>query len=254
MKKHWFHLALRGCLALVALQLLSGVSLAAFASLSDWVGVDNTASPNNYVVTSPTSAGGTFAERRLNAASLADQTLVGGPFDWNTPLSMSGTVQFSGVVDAVMFLGWYDSTNLNERIGLGVANPVPAGARIRWQTQSGNVAGNGVVSQNLGATTTLSTFAAGTYAFTFDYNGAGNMTGTFGSLAWAKNYAAPTNQDLNMDRFGFLQKSTSDDNATYTLNISNINYTGQNQIPEPSALALAGCLLPAGAWLRRRAR
>ena len=204
------------------------------ASLTDWVGIGNTTSPNNYVVTSTTSAGGTFAERRLTAASLSDQTLAGGTFDWNNPLSMSGTVQFTSGYDPVFFFGWYDSTNLNERIGLGAANPVPAGAGTRWQTQSGNTAATGVVSQDLNTSTTNSTFAPGTYNFTFSYDGAGHMTGTLGTLNWARNYAAPTNQDLNMNRFGFLQKSTADDDVhTFVVNVSNINYTGETQVSAP---------------------
>ena len=144
---------------------------------------------------------------------------------------MSGTVSFTGGFDPVVFIGWYHSTNLNERIGIGVANPIPAGTGIRWQTQSGNVAGTGVVSQNFGANTTVSTYAPGTYPFTFTYDGIGHMAGTFNGVNFARNYAAPTNLALQMDRFGFLQKSTSDDNVnTITLNISNISYTGQTDV------------------------
>ena len=153
---------------------------------------------------------------------------------------MSGTLQFTGTFDPVAFLGWYNSANLNERIGLGVANPIPAGGGIRWQTQSGNVAGNGVVSQNVNSTTTNSTLVPGTYAFNFTYDGAGHMNGNIGSLVFLqRNYAAPTNQNLNLNRFGFLQKSTADDNAhTFSWNISDINYTGETQVPEPAGLVL----------------
>ena len=239
-------------LAVSALLAFSSTTFAAFASLSDWIGIDNTAGANNYSVTSATSAGGTFADRRLNAASLSDHTLVGGIFDWSSPLSMSGTVNFSNAFDPVMFFGWYNSSNLNQRIGLGVANPVPAGGGIRWQTQSGNTGATGVVSQNLGANTTVSTFAPGTYSFTFAYDGAGHMTGTFDTLNFARNYAQPTNTDLNMDRFGFLQKSSVDDDLnTYTLNMSNINYTGESQVPEPSSLALLAAGFLFAGLLRR---
>jgi hypothetical protein len=207
----------------------------ASASLNDWVGIGNVNGANNYVVTSPTSAGGTFAERRATAASLSDHTLVAGSFDWNTPLTMSGTVQFTGGFDPVFFLGWYDSTNLNERIGIGAANPSPAGGGIRWQTQSGNVAANGVVSQNFTGSTTTSTLPPGTYSFTFNYDGVGHMTGTLGAINFARNYAAPADQDLNMDRFGFLQKSTTDDDAhSFVVHISDINYTGETQYVPPA--------------------
>ncbi|MBA3484222.1 MAG: PEP-CTERM sorting domain-containing protein [Pirellulales bacterium] len=208
---------------------LSTASVAlAVADLSEWVGVGNTAPANNYVVTSPTSAGGTFAERRLVAASLSDQTLTGGPFDWFSPLSMSGTVQFTGGFDPVTFFGWYNTANLNQRIGIGVANPVPAGGGIRWQTQSGSVSGTTVNSQNVSDNTSTSTFAPGTYTFNFAYDGLGHMTGDFGGTMFARNYALPNNTALNLDRFGFLQKSGSDDNVnTFTLNVSNITYTGE---------------------------
>ena len=64
------------------------------------------------------------------------------------------------------------------------------------------------------------------------------MTGNIGSLVFVQRvYAQPTNQNLNLDRFGFLQKSTSDDNAhTFTWNISNISYTGETQVSSGPAL------------------
>jgi hypothetical protein len=214
---------------------LEARELLAAASLLDWVGIGNVGGANNYVVTSATSAGGTFAERRATAASLTDHTLVGGTFDWNSQLSMSGTVQFTGGFDPVFFLGWYDSTNLNERIGIGAANPSPVGGGIRWQTQSGNTAGTGIVNQNFTNNTTTSTLPPGTYAFTFNYNGAGNMSGTFGTINFSRNYAQPSNQNLNMDRFGFLQKASTDDDAHFfTVNISDINYTGEIQYTPPA--------------------
>ena len=66
---------------------------------------------------------------------------------------MSGTMTFSGAFDPVAFLGWYSSTNLNQRIGIGVADTAPAGGGIRWQTQSGNLGGTAITSQNVGTTT-----------------------------------------------------------------------------------------------------
>jgi hypothetical protein len=168
---------------------------------------------------------------------------------------MSGTLSFTGTVDPVAFLGWYNSANLNQRIGIGVANPIPVGGGIRWQTQSGNTAATGVTSQNVNSTTTNSTLAPGTYPFTFTYDGAGHMNGNIGSLVFLqRNYAVPTNQNLNLNRFGFLQKSTADDNVnTFTWNISEINYTGETQVPEPACLTLLGLAATLSA-LRIRAR
>jgi hypothetical protein len=207
----------------------------ASADLSDWVGIGNLNGANDYVVTSATSAGGIFAERRAVAASLSDHTLLGGTFDWNSTLAMSGTIQFTGAFDPVFFFGWFDSTNPNERIGIGAADPSPAGSGVRWQTQSGNAAATGIVSQNFTGSTATSKFAPGIYSFTFNYDGAGHMTGTFGTINFARNYSAPTNPDLNMDRFGFLQKSSTDDDAhTFIVNVSNINYTGETQYSPPA--------------------
>lgn len=228
-----------GLVALGAAGVAASSAAAAVADISDWVAVDTMAGLNNYALTSSTSAGGTFADRRQNAASLSDQSLVGGPFDWFTPLSMSGSVTFSNAFDPVMFIGWYNSSNLNERIGLGLANPVPAGTGIRWQTQSGNLGATGYVSQTF-ASNAASTFAPGTYSFTFAYDGAGHMTGTFDTMAFSKNYAQPTNTSLNLNRFGLLQKSsTNDDVNSYTFSISNVTYTGQTSvIPEPGSAML----------------
>ena len=232
MKKQFTLSAALGCAATCIALSLGSVAFGV-ADLSDWIGIDNMAGANNYALTSSTSAGGTFADRRLNAASLSDHSVGGSPYQWNSPLSMSGTVTFSNAFDPVMFIGWYNSNNLIERIGIGVANPVPAGTGIRWQTQSGNVAGTGVLSQNFTASTTTSTFAPGTYSFTFEYDGSGHMTGMFDTLAFARNYALPNNALLNMDRFGILQKSNADDDVnTYTFSISNLNYTGDTQISE----------------------
>jgi hypothetical protein len=209
---------------------LSSNSFGVNADLSDWVGLNNTASPNNYTVSGST-VGGTFAERRLNESSLSDITLQGGPFNWNATLDMSGTVSYPAApVDPVLFFGWYHSTNLNERIGIGLADPIPVGSGIRWQTQSGNVAGTGVVSQNFGSNTTNSTYATGTYPFTFHYDGSGHMTGTFNGVNFARNYALPNNAVLAMDKFGLLQKSTSNNDATFQITFSNISYTGQTDL------------------------
>ena len=103
--------------------ILSATSLfGANADLSGWVGTNNTTGGNNYSVTGPSSAGGSFIDRPANVSSLVDTTLV-DPTDpsgstplivkWNSEVTMSGTIQFSGaaLADPTLFLGWYNSAD-----------------------------------------------------------------------------------------------------------------------------------------------
>src|SRR3954467_15643197 len=101
--------------------------LLAAADLTGWMGTNNTAAPNNYVVTSQTSAGGTFQSRVGTSSSLRDDALSVGALGYSSAtFSMSGTVTFdspTAIVDPVWFFGFYNSSNTNHRVGLGAANP-----------------------------------------------------------------------------------------------------------------------------------
>ncbi|MBA3481746.1 MAG: hypothetical protein H0T51_08020 [Pirellulales bacterium] len=256
MRRQRVHYIVRGILAVLAMQLLTSVSFAAFASLNDWVGSGNTAAGNNYTVITSTSAGGTFVDRSP-AGFLSDASVGGSPFNFTSALSMSGTVTFTvpspPSVDPVWFLGWYNSSNIFDRIGLGAANPVPfPAAALRWQTIAPNPTNTGTVFKNLNTTNANSTFSNGTYPFNLTYNGAGNISGTFGAVNFSHTFTTPANQSLAMDRFGFLQPASSGGQGSFSLTISDINYTGESQVPEPSALVLAGCIAPLAAWLRRK--
>jgi hypothetical protein len=233
----------------VAIAVVSSITAASFganADLSGWVGTNNTAAPNNYSVISTTSAGGAFNDRPPADAFLSDDSLTVDPIDWSTEVHMSGTMTFSSTiaVDPTLFFGWYNSATPKYRIGFGFADAIgsdPTKLRIMTQSTAASAGGTGITSQGIfgsGSTATInaaSTLPSGTYAFTFDYDSDGHMTGTFGVDAnnvpqtWARNFAFPAfyGNDLNMDRFGFYQNTAAGSTGAFNVTVSNITYTGQ---------------------------
>jgi hypothetical protein len=167
---------LRALCAVIAGFLLLGSTASAVDTMADWVGRNNapgatytfdnqvlnstnTAAPteDNYVVTSPTSIGGS-KQAKINYnqdpnrnidelpggtsainyehSYLADHTLEGGPFTFANALHMDGTLQFdmpaagaageTGAEPNFCFC-WYDHTDTRHRVGLGLSNTTETG-------------------------------------------------------------------------------------------------------------------------------
>jgi hypothetical protein len=268
MKKKLALLILHSVLIAIVIQFNCSSAFAAFANLSDWVGQNNTVPTNNYTVISPTSAGGTFQSRQSPVPSnpppenwyLRDDTLVGGPFGYDDSLSMTGkiTVNNPNNADPSWFFGWYRSTDIRFRLGFGVADS--SANNIRLQAQRGN--GGTITSLNLTTdgsnTATLAVTPNGTYDFTFTYVPGSSNNLTVQVDPTGSNWRR-VNQTVNLatpdifDRFGFLQLGNAAANqTTFDVIFSDINYTGETQVPEPGSLAvLCIGLLFAVRWHRR---
>nr|MBA3484239.1 right-handed parallel beta-helix repeat-containing protein [Pirellulales bacterium] len=220
------------------------------ADLTDWAGGGNTSSANNYVVASPTSAGGTFATRVTPSAHLSDASLVGSvagsttAFDFTENLSISGTLSFTNPsnVDPNIFFGFYNSagTSSTNTHRLGIAFADSSAGFFRAQMQGVN--GAAVTTLNLdtnGATAGgTQPLAAGTHAFSISYTAAtGAFTAAVGPVSFSTTLAAGTFQVAGnadkLDRFGFLQLNATNVETTYTLNVQDINYTGETQLQAP---------------------
>jgi hypothetical protein len=205
----------------------------AAADLSGWLGTNNTAAPNNYVVTSQTSAGGTFQSRVGTSASLRDDVLSVPALGYGSAtFSMSGTVTFDApvsIVDPVWFFGFYSSANTNHRVGLGAANP-STGDNLRWQIQATAAGGSTLSNVNLASGGSNTNIADGTYPFSLSYSGLSHViTASVGSSTATHTYAFTGANDFN--RFGFLQPVASGTNATtFNVSVSSINYTGETQV------------------------
>jgi hypothetical protein len=236
----------------VAIAVVSSITAASFganADLSGWVGTNNTTGGNSYTVTGTSSAGGTFFDRPAAVSSLADTTILdpsNAPLlvKWNSEVSMSGTITFAvnAPVDPTLFIGWYNSALPNQRLGFGFADQVGQNnTYLRVMTQSTST-GTSIASQGIfgnGSPATVwnapSTLPSGTYPFTFNYDGDGHMTGTFGvdgsnvPIPWARNWAFPlaTGNNQDLDTFGFQQTTAAGGSATLTLNVTSLSYTGQ---------------------------
>jgi PEP-CTERM motif-containing protein len=260
---------------LVGVLLCGSVCQGDLANLSDWVGNNNTgggvAGNNNYTVLSPTSAGGTFQTRISPGTTpptfyLADTSLAGGPYGYDTPLSMSGKITFTNPsnVDPLWHFGWFSSTNVTNRLGFS-ANDASLGANhFRYQTAWSVLSPSGSGAKNMatddsGVNSALSSIPAGTYNFTLTYTpGASNNLSAQidpGGSNWrAINMTVNRSTAGVFDRFGFLQLGQgSPVTTTFTTTVNDINYTGETQVPEPASMVM---LLFAGvvfaAQLRRK--
>ncbi len=268
---------LQACAAIVFFTVAPSIALSALASLSDWTGNRNTEATNDYSVLSPTSVGGTFQSRKSPAPispffvenwHLRDASLQGGPLGFDDALSMSGriTIANPSSADPSWFFGWYSSTDYRFRLGFAAVQAVnmPPNA-IRMQIVRGN--GGAATALNLTNDGTSSALKAvtpdGTYDFTFNYTpgASNNLTAHIDPTGtdWRR-----VNQTVNLatpnvfDRFGFLQIGSAPsgntvlDAATIQMIVSDLNYTGETQTPEPPASTLAMCCLIA--TLCRRSR
>ncbi|MBA4106588.1 MAG: hypothetical protein C0485_12590 [Pirellula sp.] len=238
------------------------------ADLSHWAGNGNTESTNNYKVISPTSVGGTFQSRKTPTPPagtfpeqwyLRDATLAGGKLGFDDVLAMSGTITLSSPnnADPSWFFGWYSSTDYRYRLGFSAAQAVPTAPNaIRMQLSRGN--GGGATPTNLSSdgngSALTATIPDGTYNLSFVYTpgASNNLTAHIQSIDkdWRKlsltvGYFTP---DV-FDRFGFLQSGATPiatpgfDARTFDVTVSNLNYTGESLIPEPSAATLASVVV-----------
>lgn len=227
---------LRALCAVTAGFLLLGSTASAVDTMADWVGRNNAPgatyhfdsqvfnslnavgpTEDNYVVTSPTSIGGTkqakinfnqepnnHVDEDINNPNvlinyehsyLADHTLEGGPFTFSNALHMDGTLQFdmpaagaqgeTGAEPNFCFC-WYDHTDTRHRVGLGLSNTTETGFTaapnaLRADLFYASSAGNGFVFASKDGTQTNGANAQipdGTYHFTFDYVPATDTNGT----------------------------------------------------------------------------
>lgn len=266
MKLHLVRNVLQGVVS--AYLVLSAVNAAyAAADLSDWVGVNSNpsneveagaAQANDYGVTSETSAGGVFQERRtraaitdpVNPAYLRDETLVGSPvglpnaFGFNEDFSASGTISFanSNNVDPNGFFGFYNSTTSTlggtHRLGISMADSSTGFFRMQSNANNGSPGSTVVTNLNTTGTAAPGTpVADGTYPFSFSYVAStrlfsASVGAVFRNITLADTFALSSDV---LDRFGFLQTGDQIDAngptlTTYTLSISDITYSGNTVV------------------------
>jgi hypothetical protein len=253
--------------AVLALFVLAPTVLAA-DTMADWQGLNNTQTgtgvfpdfdssvlgadgqpghDENFVVTSPTSIGGTVQAKinynqdpnrgtdvNLPHVYLADQSLDGPELGFASTLHMDGTISFStpvGVpVEPNICFCWYNSSNTSKRIGLGISNTndppnftaqpdqlrIDLGYGASPANKFFNVSSDGHSGDGPNAL-----LPNGTYHFTFDYTpgnpgdpSGGNMSATVSDATHNYTYSNivtndPWNNDFNpLDRFGIVIRST----------------------------------------------
>jgi hypothetical protein len=226
---------------------LTTPSAAGFADLSSFTGSGNTTAPNNYDVISETSVGGTLDGRRNGtgeaASYLADTSLsvsggvltatTSGGFGATGALTFDASTDDTSVVDPVFYLGFFDKDNLaSGAFGFTIADQTTSSFRFRASAGTTVTAGSGTV------------VSEGTYTFDLDVNntdsGAGKvrfrLVDSASTTVLDVNVTIPGGLPLQADSFGLLQPTAaSDDDATFGLTLSNINYTGETVIATPAA-------------------
>lgn len=254
--------------ALAFVALAPSIAFSALAHLGDWTGNRNTEPTNNYSVLSPTSVGGTFQSRKNPAPSagvftenwyLRDASLNGGPLGFDDALSMSGTIRISNPssADPSWFFGWYSSTDYRFRLGFSAAQAVnmpPNATRMQIARGNGGALTSLALTHDGSSAASRAVTPDGTYDFTFTYTpgSSNNLTAHIDPTGtdWRR-----VNQTVNLstpnvfDRFGFLQIGSAPtanpalDAATIEMIVSDLNYTGQSNAPEPPTSTLAVCCL-----------
>lgn len=247
---------------IVAASLAPSCVVAATAQLSDWTGQGNFDGENDYKFIPPDSVGGTFQSRMSPPPPsgtfpetwyFRDASLAGGPLGFDDALAMSGTITLSSPnhADPSWFFGWYKSDDYRYRLGFSAAQAVfnpPNAIRMNIARGNGGAAATPLALTSDGGSSSLNaTIPNGTYDFSFSYTpGASNNLSvhiTSANTDWRRE-----NQTVNwstpnvFDRFGFLQigaMATANDALTFDVIVSDLNYTGESLIPEPSASTLA---------------
>lgn len=231
-------------------EVLERRDLLAAADLNGWSGSGNTASPNNYTA-SANSAGGVLDDRRFGggqaASFLADTSLAvpGGVLTASTSggFSAAGTISIDAstnnwsLADPVFYFGFFDKDDLTKgAFGFSLADSSTTAFRFRAAAGTTQTAGNGTV------------LAEGTYTFDLDVN---NVDSGAGKVRFRVYGASPTpvvdvsvstsGVTLQADSFGFLQPlAASASDTTFGITVSNINYTGETQLPAVPPVTLAG--------------
>ncbi len=231
-------------------ELLESRSMLSVADLSGFAGVGNTSSPNNYT-SGVTTAGGTFDTRRFaaageSAAYLADTVLnvSGGALTRTTAggFGANGTLTFDAsanatVTDPVFYFGFFDNESLTAgAFGFSIANQTATSFRFRASAGTAQTSGSGTV------------VADGTYTFDLDVNNAQSganlvrfrLINAALSTVADVSVAISAGLTLSADSFGFLQPlAASGSNDTFSLSVSDINYTGETQVTVTPTLPAA---------------
>jgi hypothetical protein len=222
-------------------QMLSGTP----ALLSDWAGLNNTAAPNSYSA-STLAAGGTFDARRFgsgqSAGYLADTALstsggaltatTAGGFGAAGTLTFDASLDNTSLADPVFYFGFFDKDDLTKgAFGFSPADSSTTAFRFRSSAGTTQTSGSGVVVQQ------------GTYAFDLDVNNADSGAGRVRfrlfnpattAIVLDVNVTIPAGSTLQADSFGFLQPAaTSGSDVTFSMTISNVNYSGETLYPVP---------------------
>ena len=187
--------------------------------------------------------------------------------DFTTPLHMEGTITFNSptATEPNFCFCWYAASATDHRIGLGISNLTatqnpPDGAvadrlRIDFGYATNPPSGSNrfyyVTADGTDDQTNLnSVIPNGSYPFTFDYTpgpmgmAGGTINATIGNYF---NTVQPLenepwdNDFVTFDRFGIVQRSTGSTTQnptnTYTVEFSNVTYTGGTEFQPPAVEA-----------------
>ncbi len=188
----------------------------------------------------------------------SDPTLEGPTLDFRSELHMTGTITFNSpqATEPNLLFGWYNSENSTHRIGLGISNrSVSQGGAIAdnlrvdfgyASTSYPNPNGTGNLGNKFYYVSTdgnqppesgNSVIPNGSYPFTFDYipgpagSLGGSMSATVGTFFKTVQPLETQPHDFDeftFDRFGFIQRSTTNTTqlGNYNIVFSNVTYTG----------------------------
>lgn len=196
----------------------------------------------------------------------SDPTLDGPTLDFRTELHMTGTITFNSpmTTEPNLLFGWYNSEDTRHRIGLGISNrsvsqgeAIANHLRVDFGYASTSYANPNPPPDNLGnkfyyvstdgnqpPESANSVIPNGSYPFTFDYipgpagSLGGSISATVGSFFKTVQPLETQPHDFDeftFDRFGFIQRSTTNTTqlGSYNIVFSNVTYTGGTAAPTP---------------------
>ena len=214
------------------------------ADVSGWVGLNNTAVNNNYVVIDDTSVGGNLMARVTSGAYLAEINLEGGPItgSYQAYGSLAFDARISGapVVDPVVMVGFFNTATfptpnpgISGRGGFGFADQSETAFRVQLFGGPQFQASEGSYEFRMEYDTPWST--AGNLRLDFFASGADVFTDIpLGSISQER-------EATTLDAFGIYQTSSGNqpDNI-WSLTLSNLTYTGMTPLSTNSALKIGG--------------